>query len=194
MGIENRSCRYVRVLNLWAYILISLFSDYVRLREGLAPVHWERRVDESWSQGYDKTAYFLDFLEKNKGEGTVRSIFTWLRSDEFIDFAYLDDHIGQVVGVNVAEAWDEYRDSLGDYSDSDEETETQSIGDEGNTDEDAALSVSKWPIPEFHLSIKDLSHNGAKIFQSTTDAHEVLKEAVMASFLHLYSPENVPRE
>ncbi|KAJ3231713.1 hypothetical protein HDU81_003556 [Chytriomyces hyalinus] len=44
---------------------IEGFADLVRLRADLAPPHWDRNsVPESWDQGYESTAYFLEWIEE----------------------------------------------------------------------------------------------------------------------------------
>src|SRR2546423_8596784 len=57
--------------------LIEGIADFVRLRAGLAPPHWgsaKEELGDTWDSGYQKTAYFLDWLEERHGSGTVGKI------------------------------------------------------------------------------------------------------------------------
>jgi hypothetical protein len=54
--------------------LIEGIADYVRLKSGLAPPHWKKSKEEAgnkWDDGYQHTAYFLEWLEQRFGEGTI---------------------------------------------------------------------------------------------------------------------------
>lgn len=52
--------------------LIEGIADWVRLKADLAPPHWKRSADGRWDQGYEKTAYFLDWLAADEQEALVR--------------------------------------------------------------------------------------------------------------------------
>ncbi|KAG2069268.1 plant basic secretory protein [Suillus decipiens] len=54
--------------------LIEGIADFVRLHAGFAPPHWRPRAAEKWDAGYDATAYFLDWIERRCGEGTIRRL------------------------------------------------------------------------------------------------------------------------
>jgi len=54
--------------------LIEGIADYVRLRAGLGPPHWKRTCGDKWDAGYQITAYFMDWIEKRYGEGTIRQL------------------------------------------------------------------------------------------------------------------------
>ena len=54
--------------------------DYVRLKADLAPPHWKRRNNDGnnggklpekrrWDAGYEKTGYFLEWIERAEVEG-----------------------------------------------------------------------------------------------------------------------------
>lgn len=53
--------------------LIEGIADYVRLKAGRAPAHWKRfpadreRRGEKWDEGYQKTAWFLEWCERETG-------------------------------------------------------------------------------------------------------------------------------
>ena len=64
--------------------LIEGIADWVRLRAGLAPPHWKRVWKGcEWDAGYDKTGFFLEWLEETVGEGTVRKINLTLRKGTY---------------------------------------------------------------------------------------------------------------
>ncbi|KAF9056004.1 hypothetical protein BJ165DRAFT_466498 [Panaeolus papilionaceus] len=54
--------------------LIEGIADYVRLKDGRGPPHWTRKPGETWDAGYEKTAFFLDWMEDRYGEGTIREL------------------------------------------------------------------------------------------------------------------------
>ena len=54
--------------------LIEGIADYVRLKAGLAPPHWKKtkkNIGSKWDEGYQKTAWFLEWLEDKRGPGTI---------------------------------------------------------------------------------------------------------------------------
>ncbi|EEH37182.1 PBSP domain-containing protein [Paracoccidioides lutzii Pb01] len=57
--------------------LIEGIADFVRLKAGLVPPHWKRPMNKaergsSWHQGYQSTAFFLEWIEDVKvGKGAV---------------------------------------------------------------------------------------------------------------------------
>lgn len=53
---------------------IPSMVDYVRLRAELAPPHWRKSGGDDWDAGYDRTAYFLAWLEDRYGDGTVQEL------------------------------------------------------------------------------------------------------------------------
>lgn len=63
--------------------LIEGIADWVRLRAGLAAVHWKRDVDGDWNGGYQHTGFFLEYLEQRFGPGTVRSINACLSKGKY---------------------------------------------------------------------------------------------------------------
>ena len=44
--------------------LIEGIADFVRLRAGRAPPHWTFTADGAWDAGYERTAYFLAWLDE----------------------------------------------------------------------------------------------------------------------------------
>ena len=51
-----------------------------------------------------------------------------------------------------------------------------------------------WPIPKFKLTIDDLDHEGADIFLTAVQPKVALRDAAIASFKHLYTPETAPTQ
>lgn len=82
-------------------------ADWVRLKAGLCPPHWKRHVDCEWDAGYERTAYFLEFLEKEHGGDVVRRINEALRECKYDeDKVWVD-----CCGKSVKELWKEYKKS-----------------------------------------------------------------------------------
>jgi hypothetical protein len=85
--------------------LIEGIADYVRLKCGHAPPHWERRWrDCAWDDGYEKTAYFLEWLECRFGPGTVVWINARLRDCEYEETSFWE----ACCGSDINTLWKEY--------------------------------------------------------------------------------------
>ncbi|KAI1632005.1 peptidase of plants and bacteria-domain-containing protein [Biscogniauxia mediterranea] len=92
--------------------LVEGVADWVRLRAGLAPPHWtpgDVGEGDRWDAGYQRTAYFLDYLEGRYGEGTVRRLNEKLRVGKYEEEAFW----GELLGRSVGELWEDYKESLG---------------------------------------------------------------------------------
>jgi hypothetical protein len=63
--------------------LIEGIADWVRLRAGLGAAHWKQEASGEWDGGYQKTGYFLEWLERKYGEGLVRRLNGCLREGEY---------------------------------------------------------------------------------------------------------------
>ena len=87
--------------------LIEGIADFVRLRAGLSPPHWKRASDCEWDAGYERTGFFLDWVEKVYGEGSVRRINEKLRTDEYEEkkFWY------SLFEKGVHELWKQYKEA-----------------------------------------------------------------------------------
>ena len=70
--------------------------DFVRLHAGFAPPHWRPRAAEKWDVGYDATAYFLDWIEKCCGEGTIRRLNECMKDSKY-DVDMFKDVTGESV-------------------------------------------------------------------------------------------------
>ncbi|KAH8880640.1 PBSP domain-containing protein [Thozetella sp. PMI_491] len=84
--------------------LIEGIADWVRLNCDLSPPHWERKPGKDWDAGYQNTGYFLDYLEKRFGAGTVRRINEKLRSYRYEDKPFWT----QLLGRPVQQLWGDY--------------------------------------------------------------------------------------
>ncbi|TQV94801.1 plant Basic Secretory protein [Cordyceps javanica] len=90
--------------------LVEGVADWVRLRCGHVPPHWKPRADDgrAWDAGYETTAYFLDYLERQCGEGTVRRINAKLHSERYDQDKFWPD----LFGSTVDELWATYAASI----------------------------------------------------------------------------------
>jgi predicted SprT family Zn-dependent metalloprotease len=85
-------------------------ADWVRLKAGYAPPHWKRHGDCDWDSGYEKTGYFLEWLEKEHGKDVVRRINEGLREEK-----YDGEKLWRgCCGESVEELWKGYKKSLED--------------------------------------------------------------------------------
>jgi hypothetical protein len=86
--------------------LIEGVADWVRLKAGYAPPHWKRHTDCDWDAGYERTGYFLEWLEEGYGADVVRRINEAMRECE-----YDADKVwhGCCGGKGVRELWEAYK-------------------------------------------------------------------------------------
>ncbi|KAI9805060.1 MAG: hypothetical protein M1825_000894 [Sarcosagium campestre] len=85
--------------------LIEGIADWVRLRAGYAPPHWERKADGEWDSGYQHTAYFLDYLEFRFGKSTVPRMNAALRDRKYREGKFWT----RLFRRPVAELWGDYK-------------------------------------------------------------------------------------
>ncbi|KAH8698415.1 PBSP domain protein [Talaromyces proteolyticus] len=97
--------------------LIEGIADFVRLKAGLVPPHWKKPTNskeraEKWDAGYQNTAFFLEWLEDERGRGTVGLV-----NDRLLTRGYVGEEEGDtdgkgfwrgLFGVGVKELWEEY--------------------------------------------------------------------------------------
>ncbi|KAJ9619278.1 hypothetical protein H2203_008607 [Taxawa tesnikishii (nom. ined.)] len=88
--------------------LIEGVADWVRLNAGHVPPHWKREADGDWDAGYQHTGYFLDWVEKSVGEGSVRKLNARLREGKYDEDGFWEGLFGEKVG----QLWKEYGKSL----------------------------------------------------------------------------------
>ncbi|WPG97295.1 Hypothetical protein R9X50_00006900 [Acrodontium crateriforme] len=104
--------------------LIEGIADWVRLRAGLAAKHWKQEAGGKWDQGYQHTGYFLDYLERRFGDGTVRRINGGLREGRYDEENLFASCCG---GKTVDELWSDYEAALNKDSDADLPTRTGDV-------------------------------------------------------------------
>ncbi|OBT97120.1 hypothetical protein VE01_04798 [Pseudogymnoascus verrucosus] len=100
-------CFQYNGLNTCPSGLIEGIADWVRLRAKLAPPHWKRSTDGGWAAGYEKTGFFLEWLDQNKGDGkggVVRKMNEWLRKNKYQEGKFWRECVGGEVGG----LWKEY--------------------------------------------------------------------------------------
>ncbi|KAJ7492118.1 hypothetical protein FB451DRAFT_1336147 [Mycena latifolia] len=89
--------------------LIEGVADFVRLHADLAPPHWKRetRPGDTWDAGYQTTAYFLEWIEEQRGPGTVRALNAALLGVDY-DVTIFE----RLAGAPVRELWRRYKAEL----------------------------------------------------------------------------------
>ena len=93
--------------------LIEGIADYVRLKSGLAPPHWKgakNEIGEKWDDGYQKTAYFLDWLENTYGDGTIARMNQTMGQCKYEEDSFWTGLFGKE--HTVKSLWKSYRDSF----------------------------------------------------------------------------------
>jgi hypothetical protein len=63
--------------------LIEGVADYVRLKAGYDPPHWRRKPGKAWDEGYERTAFFFEWLEEVHGAGRVMKINEYLKDHRY---------------------------------------------------------------------------------------------------------------
>ncbi|KAL2453471.1 Plant basic secretory protein (BSP) family protein [Abeliophyllum distichum] len=83
--------------------LIEGIADYVRLKAGYASSHWVKPGQgDRWDQGYDVTAYFLDYCDSLK-TGFVAELNKKTRD------AYNNNYFVELLGKTVDQLWTDYK-------------------------------------------------------------------------------------
>ncbi|GAB4856583.1 hypothetical protein Ancab_014500 [Ancistrocladus abbreviatus] len=83
--------------------LIEGIADYVRLKAGYAPSHWVKPGQgDRWDQGYDVTAYFLDYCNSLR-DGFVAELNKKMRD------GYSDSFFNDLLGKSVDQLWSDYK-------------------------------------------------------------------------------------
>lgn len=100
--------------------LIEGIADWVRLNAGFIPPHWKKEAGKSWDTGYQNTGYFLDWIEKTRGTGSVYIINQALCHKKYDNDTFWKDLFDQ----SVDSLWKEYVESLKKPKD-----ESESFGD-----------------------------------------------------------------
>ncbi|KAG9553710.1 PBSP domain protein, partial [Aureobasidium melanogenum] len=100
--------------------LIEDIADWVRLNAGFIPPHWKKEAGKGWDTGYQNTGYFLDWIEKTRGTGSVYMINQALYHKKYDNDTFWKDLFDQ----SVDSLWKEYVESLKKPKD-----ESESYGD-----------------------------------------------------------------
>ena len=100
---------------------IEGIADYVRLRAGLGAEHWRQEAEGKWDRGYQHTGYFLDWLERKFGDGTVKGMNGCCREGEWSEERVFGECCR---GRKVGELWEEYREELKRRKEGEEKEET----------------------------------------------------------------------
>ncbi|PKI38781.1 hypothetical protein CRG98_040822 [Punica granatum] len=83
--------------------LLNGIADYVRLKAGFPSVNWgERGSGDSWDQGYEVTAYFLEYCGGLKG-GFVAQLNAMMKD------SYSDNFFDSLLGKSVDQLWSDYK-------------------------------------------------------------------------------------
>lgn len=107
-------------------------SDYVRMHSDLAPPHWSRsfpphiggKNGDHWDSGYEKTAYFLDWLEKRYGDGTVRELNLLLKDKDYEKAVWKE-----VTGRRISKLWRIYCEDVGAIDNDDDDDDDLPVPD-----------------------------------------------------------------
>ena len=97
------SCDLHIIANKLTWVFSPSLPDWVRLQKGLAPPHWKRtNPSGDWDGGYERTAFFLDWIEQTYGDHFVRRL-----NESMID--KYEAHIWEdLTGLSVEELWKVY--------------------------------------------------------------------------------------
>lgn len=88
--------------------LIEGIADFVRLKAGLSPPHWKKENTGKWDSGYQHTGYFLEWIEDNWGEGSVRKVNDALKGKNYVEEEFWE----QLFQKKVEDLWKEYSKDL----------------------------------------------------------------------------------
>lgn len=82
-------------------------ADHVRLKNGLAPPHWRpEEVGETWDAGYQKTAYFLAWIDSVCGPLSTVNLNYACRGRKWDESIFLD-----VTGMSLSDLWHDFVES-----------------------------------------------------------------------------------
>ena len=93
--------------------LVEGIADYVRMKAGLGAAHWnpwpagKRTRGEKWDEGYQKSAWFLEWVEDTVGGvGSIGRLNEAMRKEEWDDGKIWE----RVMGKSVKDCWKRYED------------------------------------------------------------------------------------
>ncbi|EPS45306.1 hypothetical protein H072_693 [Dactylellina haptotyla CBS 200.50] len=70
--------------------LIEGIADWIRYKGGFIPAHWHPGSGDNWDDAYERTGYFLLWLEKQYGPQTVPRINAWMKDKYYSDQLFVD--------------------------------------------------------------------------------------------------------
>jgi len=87
---------------------IEGLADYVRWKAGLGAAHWKKsrpEKDQTWDAGYERTAWFLEWVEDNsaKGDGWLKRVNMRLAKEQWGDWVW-----HEAGAENVEDLWKGY--------------------------------------------------------------------------------------
>lgn len=107
--------------------LIEGIADFVRSRSGLAPPHWKRTPEHrgnKWDDGYEKTAWFLEWLEEIRGAGMISRMNETMGRVVYKE----EDFWPELFGETVETLWKRYKESWKhDQDDGTDEKESSEV-------------------------------------------------------------------
>lgn len=74
---------------------------------GLQPPHWKEGKGATWDAGYEATGFFLEWVERRYGAGSVRELNARLAGRAYDERVFKD-----LTGRRVGKLWEMYRASL----------------------------------------------------------------------------------
>ena len=149
--------------------LIEGIADYIRLKAGLAPPHWKKGTTketrgEKWDEGYQRTAWFLEWLEREQGgeSGAVSRINEKMRvTKEYKEHEFWEG----LFGKTAKDLWKEYEESWAEDEGAEEKNSEQKA-----TPTCAVASSSE----EQHRAKRTLEATAGKSTQDSTDTEPEL--------------------
>jgi hypothetical protein len=88
--------------------LIEGIADWVRLNAKLSPPHWKKEASGKWDAGYQHTGYFLEYLERRFGKGTIMRLNEKLRIEKYHEKKFWTG----LCGRPVEQLWGDYQEYL----------------------------------------------------------------------------------
>ena len=88
--------------------LIEGIADWVRLNAGFVPPHWKKDGHGDWDRGYQNTGYFLDWIEKTKGRGSIYRLNQALCHHKYDESKFWT----RLFGEHVNELYSQYQKAL----------------------------------------------------------------------------------
>ncbi|KAJ3220803.1 hypothetical protein HK099_004002 [Clydaea vesicula] len=164
-------------------------ADYIRLRANYSPEHWSEKKGKEWDAGYEKTAYFLRWIE----DGTLCiKDFVVNLNDKIFEIGWDDEIFKHLTGVEVKELWKMYQNSIN--SDDEEESDDDNtecdldFTDCDNYDENFSNINELHFKPQYIFKNKNLNHKGSDLFNSViSNPVEFFKNCSEKSLFVLYS-------